>query len=181
MRLDIRASSFRHLSLLLACLAVAGCVQRTISITSTPTAALVRLNDEEVGRTPVSVPYRFYGVYDVRLEREKQWLDKDAAAAVLNLTPDQLEEKISARQVTSSVTDGQEQVLVRFRPLWTKRQAKAPWWEAPGPDLIAEMIPGGKIEQQWHFDLQPSGEVDLDALTERARALSQVLDPMTND
>ena len=45
-----------------------GCVQRTISITSDPSGALVYLNDDEVGRTPVTVPFTFYGVYDVRLE-----------------------------------------------------------------------------------------------------------------
>lgn len=47
-----------------------GCVQRTISITSQPAGALVYLNDEEVGRTPIEVPFTFYGTYDVRLERD---------------------------------------------------------------------------------------------------------------
>lgn len=47
-----------------------GCVQRVISITSEPSGALVHLNDREVGRTPVEVPFTFYGTYDVRLERE---------------------------------------------------------------------------------------------------------------
>jgi PEGA domain len=50
------------------CLLCVGCVQRTISITSEPAGALVYLNDDEVGRTPVTVPFVFYGVYDVRLE-----------------------------------------------------------------------------------------------------------------
>ena len=56
--------------LLLTCLLSVGCVQRTISITSDPPGALVYLNDDEVGRTPVTVPFVFYGVYDVRLEAE---------------------------------------------------------------------------------------------------------------
>ena len=47
----------------------AGCVQRTINITSNPEGALVYLNDEEVGRTPCKVPFTFYGVYDVRLQK----------------------------------------------------------------------------------------------------------------
>jgi hypothetical protein len=55
---------------LAALLALAGCVERTITITSEPSGALVYLNDEEVGRTPVTVPFRFYGVYDVRLEHD---------------------------------------------------------------------------------------------------------------
>jgi hypothetical protein len=49
---------------------VTGCVERTITITSEPSGSLVYLNDEEVGRTPVTVPFRFYGVYDVRLEHD---------------------------------------------------------------------------------------------------------------
>lgn len=51
-------------------LALAGCVERTISITSEPSGALVYLNDDEIGRTPVTVPFRYYGVYDIRLEAE---------------------------------------------------------------------------------------------------------------
>jgi PEGA domain-containing protein len=58
------------LLLTVLCLFGVGCVQRTISITSEPTGALVYLNDDEVGRTPVTVPFVFYGVYDVRLEAE---------------------------------------------------------------------------------------------------------------
>ena len=46
-----------------------GCVQRTINITSQPDGALVYLNDQEVGRTPLKVPFTFYGVYDVRVAK----------------------------------------------------------------------------------------------------------------
>jgi hypothetical protein len=61
-----------RVTLLLLALAAstAGCVERTIHITSDPPGALVWLNDEEVGRTPLAVPFTFYGTYDVRLERE---------------------------------------------------------------------------------------------------------------
>lgn len=47
-----------------------GCVQRTITVNSDPQGALVYLNDIEIGRTPVTVPFTFYGDYDVRLERD---------------------------------------------------------------------------------------------------------------
>jgi hypothetical protein len=72
-------------SLLIALLALqlTGCVERTISITSEPAGALVHLNDVEVGRTPVTVPFTFYGVYDVRLEAEGHrtlWTTKKAEA-----------------------------------------------------------------------------------------------------
>ena len=36
-----------------------------------PAGALVILNDVEVGRTPVTVPFTWYGDYDVRLRLEK--------------------------------------------------------------------------------------------------------------
>lgn len=55
-----------------ACLCVlsVGCVERRLMITSEPAGALVYLNDQEVGRTPIEVPFTWYGTYDVRLERE---------------------------------------------------------------------------------------------------------------
>lgn len=70
--------------LLLIPLVMAGCgTQRTITITSEPAGALVYLNDEEVGRTPVTVPFTFYGMYDVRLDapgHEPLWTMQKADA-----------------------------------------------------------------------------------------------------
>jgi len=48
----------------------AGCVKRTMRITSDPSGALVWVNDREVGRTPVDVGFVHYGTYDVRLVKE---------------------------------------------------------------------------------------------------------------
>ena len=113
-------------------LAATGCVQRTISITSEPAGALVWLNDQEVGRTPVAVPFTFYGTYDVRLEK-----------------------------------DG-------FAPLWTTGEAQMPWWELPGPDLAAELIPGAESNVAWHYELTeatPAQDIDTRALRDRARDL----------
>lgn len=110
----------------IACTLALGCVERTIHITSDPSGALVHLNDEEVGRTPVSVPFLFYGTYDVRLEH-----------------------------------DG-------YKPLWTTQKTNAPWWEIPGPDLIAEAIPNAKAEQHWHFSLEIMPLLDDQELVDRA-------------
>ena len=57
-------------SLLLPAVALPGCLQRTIHITSEPPGALVWMNDVEVGRTPLETDFTFYGVYDVRLRKE---------------------------------------------------------------------------------------------------------------
>jgi len=52
------------------CVLSLGCVERRLMITSEPAGALVYLNDQEVGRTPLEVPFTWYGTYAVRLERE---------------------------------------------------------------------------------------------------------------
>jgi hypothetical protein len=48
--------------------ALGGCVKRTISITSAPPQALVWVNDREVGRTPLTFDFTYYGEYDLRVE-----------------------------------------------------------------------------------------------------------------
>ena len=48
----------------------AGCVERTLTITSTPPGALVTLNDIEVGRTPLSKDFTWYGTFDAQVRKE---------------------------------------------------------------------------------------------------------------
>ena len=55
---------------LTAAAALTGCVRRTITITSEPEGALCWLNGREVGRTPITVDFFYYGVYDVQLTHE---------------------------------------------------------------------------------------------------------------
>lgn len=47
-----------------------GCVERKLTVTSEPEGAIVYLNDQEIGRTPVTRDFTWYGNYDVRLRRE---------------------------------------------------------------------------------------------------------------
>lgn len=42
-----------------------GCVERTVSINTEPQGATVFLNDQEVGTSPVKVPFTWYGDYDI--------------------------------------------------------------------------------------------------------------------
>ena len=44
-----------------------GCVRRKVAITSTPSEALVWVNSQEIGRTPLEFECTYDGVYDVRL------------------------------------------------------------------------------------------------------------------
>jgi hypothetical protein len=55
---------------LLTCATLSGCVEQTLSIDSTPPGALVYLNDQEVGRTPVTRDFTWYGDYEVHLRLE---------------------------------------------------------------------------------------------------------------
>jgi hypothetical protein len=51
-------------------LVLPGCLTRRITITSNPSGATVWLNDAEVGRTPLSTDFIYYGDYDVRVKLE---------------------------------------------------------------------------------------------------------------
>ncbi|MHC4235642.1 MAG: PEGA domain-containing protein [Planctomycetota bacterium] len=50
--------------------AAAGCVRRTLTIQTEPVGALVLLNDEEIGRSPVTTDFTWYGDYDVIIRHE---------------------------------------------------------------------------------------------------------------
>ncbi len=47
-----------------------GCVERTLSVQSDPPGALVYLNEQEIGRTPMEHDFIWYGKYDVALRME---------------------------------------------------------------------------------------------------------------
>ena len=56
---------------MVACaLSMAGCLERTITVTSEPPGAIVVLNDVEIGRTPVTTEFTYFGVYDVRVRKD---------------------------------------------------------------------------------------------------------------
>ncbi|MCK4601867.1 MAG: PEGA domain-containing protein [Phycisphaerae bacterium] len=55
---------------LLVSAALAGCVDRKMTITSQPEGALVFVSDKEVGRTPLTMPFTWYGDYDIILRLE---------------------------------------------------------------------------------------------------------------
>jgi len=46
-----------------------GCVERRLTIVTEPSEAVVWLNDEEIGVTPVTVGFNWYGDYNVRIEK----------------------------------------------------------------------------------------------------------------
>ena len=53
-----------------AAILLSGCVERKLTINTEPQGALIVLNDEEVGMSPVTVAFNWYGDYTVRIDKE---------------------------------------------------------------------------------------------------------------
>ena len=51
-------------------LVLGGCVERRLRIESEPSGAIVYVSDVEVGRTPLTLPFTWYGDYDIMLRKE---------------------------------------------------------------------------------------------------------------
>ncbi|MBX3315563.1 MAG: PEGA domain-containing protein [Phycisphaeraceae bacterium] len=70
-----------------------------------------------------------------------------------------------------------------YDTLQTIGEASTPWWDYPGPDLIAETIPNAKKTIRWHYTLTPTLATAMPReqfesdLIERARALREQLGP----
>ncbi len=47
-----------------------GCVERQLTINTEPQGGLVTLNDEQIGVSPVTVAFNWYGDYNVRVSKE---------------------------------------------------------------------------------------------------------------
>jgi len=47
-----------------------GCLERQLTIKTQPSDALIELNDELIGITPVTISFNWYGDYNVRITKE---------------------------------------------------------------------------------------------------------------
>jgi hypothetical protein len=52
------------------CIFTSGCVERELTIDTKPSGATVALNDEQIGTSPVTVSFNWYGDYNVRLTKD---------------------------------------------------------------------------------------------------------------
>ncbi|MBN2183295.1 MAG: PEGA domain-containing protein [Sedimentisphaerales bacterium] len=50
-------------------LLLSGCVERKLTINTEPQGAMVELNDEEIGISPVTVSFNWYGDYRLRISK----------------------------------------------------------------------------------------------------------------
>jgi hypothetical protein len=66
----MRKDFLRRVMFIQLALLSGGCVERTLTITSSPPGALCYLNGEEVGRTPVTRDFLWYGNYEVALRKD---------------------------------------------------------------------------------------------------------------
>jgi hypothetical protein len=60
----------RSIPILLLAVAAAGCVQRRMTIRSNPPGALVYVDDYQIGTTPVSHDFVYYGTRKIRLVKD---------------------------------------------------------------------------------------------------------------
>ena len=58
------------LACLITSLTVVGCVERKLTINTEPQGAVVVLNDEEIGVSPVTTSFEWYGDFSVRISKE---------------------------------------------------------------------------------------------------------------
>jgi hypothetical protein len=60
---------FKIVALLCMVVLAGGCVEQRLTVRTEPAEAVVWLNDEEIGVTPVTVSFNWYGEYNVRIEK----------------------------------------------------------------------------------------------------------------
>lgn len=58
------------LMLMVFCTLASGCVRRRMTIRSSPPGALVFVDGQEIGRTPVATPFIYYGTRNLRLVKD---------------------------------------------------------------------------------------------------------------
>jgi hypothetical protein len=109
----------RHWPILLSLALLGGCVQRKLTVQSDPPGALVYLNDQEIGRTPFTRDFTWYGAYEVAVRKDGyqplltrdtivapwwQWVPIDFAAEFLPLT-DHRTMSFALKPATTQPTD----------------------------------------------------------------------------
>ncbi len=56
--------------ILLLCLCLNGCVERMISVNTTPPGAIIWLNGDEIGASPVTTSFLWYGQYEIEIKQD---------------------------------------------------------------------------------------------------------------
>ena len=125
-----------------------GCVERRLTIITNPSGAQVLLNDEDIGVSPVTTSFKWYGDYNVTIRKP--------GFETLNT-----HQKIGNQQ---SAIDNRQSTII-----------SPPWYDYCPFDFFAEVLYPGRIidSYQWSFDLKPSIEPSRDNLITQAEQLKQ--------
>lgn len=116
-----------------------GCVQRRLTIRTNPPGALVYVDNHEIGTTPVSAPFIYYGQREIRIVKDGyetqtflqpipapwyQWFPLDFFAE--NVVPWEIRDnRVVDRQLTPQMIVPTEELLARAQQLRATSQASA--------------------------------------------------------
>ncbi len=68
--MTLSIKSLRFLILVIVLFLFAGCVTRTITVRTNPSNALVYVDNELVGESPVEIPFTYYGTRKITIEKK---------------------------------------------------------------------------------------------------------------
>jgi hypothetical protein len=66
---SLRTARILIIAVLSTTIFACGCVERKLTINTEPEEALIYLNDEEIGLSPVTIEFNWYGDYRIRIEK----------------------------------------------------------------------------------------------------------------
>ena len=131
----------------LVCLAATGCVERRLTVRTNPPGALLYVNGYEIGTTPVSTSFTYYGTRKIRLVKDgyetlttTQWIPPpwyeyfplDFAAE--NFVPGQIgDQRTLDYQLKPQVVVPTDQLLARAEALRRGIQTTTGTRPPPGP------------------------------------------------
>ena len=64
--------SYHFLILVAIIITFSGCVTRTLTVHTNPSNALVYIDDELIGESPVTIPFTYYGTRKIMIERKDE-------------------------------------------------------------------------------------------------------------
>lgn len=146
-----RLGSLWILLVLAGCVCQSGCVGRRMTIRTNPPGALVYVDDREIGTTPISTPFTYYGTRKVRLVKDgyetltlmqpvpPPWYQIPPLDFVSeNLIPGEIrDQRTFSYQLSPQMAVPTEQLLSRAEDL---RRGVIP------PDIVGPSVPSGPVQ-----------------------------------
>ena len=144
---------------LLACAVCTGCVERRLLVRSNPPGALLKIDDEEIGVTPVSTSFVYYGTRKIQLVKDGyetltllqpipapwyQWPGIDFFSE--HLVPGQTRDmRVLDYQLQPAAVVPTDQLLERAKQLRRNAQAGAEVVPAPRGVVPGTAVPGAPL------------------------------------